>query len=141
MIVGTEWLIDASGCEAATLRDTRALSRVFDRIVAELNLQTLGEATWHQFPPPGGITGFLMLTESHLACHTYPEFRAVTINLYCCRERPEWPWAERLREMLGADRVNVSTRQRTIPDEQDSEDHLRIPQHIAKGSLDEHARG
>jgi S-adenosylmethionine decarboxylase len=48
-----------------------------------------------------------MLTESHLACHTYPEFGVATFNLYCCRERPAWPWDERLREMLGAHDVCV----------------------------------
>ena len=30
-----------------------------------------------------------------------------TFNLYCCRERGEWPWAERLGEMLGAAEVSV----------------------------------
>ena len=31
----------------------------------------------------------------------------ITINLYCCRPRPEWPWRERLRELLGATHVEV----------------------------------
>ena len=54
-----------------------------------------------------------MLTESHLACHTYPEFGVATFNLYCCRERATWPWEERLREMLGANGVRVRCLART----------------------------
>jgi S-adenosylmethionine decarboxylase len=112
MVIGTEWLIDASGCRIETLCDPTALKAIFDRVVADLNLQIVGETRWHQFPPPGGITGMALLSESHLACHTYPEHSAATFNLYCCRPRPEWPWAKLLCELLGAQSVNVRTVER-----------------------------
>jgi len=48
-----------------------------------------------------------MLTESHLACHTYPEYKTATFNLYCCRTRPEWDWEANLKEMLGAKKVLI----------------------------------
>ena len=107
LTVGTEWLIEASGCDAEALRDVARLRAVFARAIRELDLRVLGEQHWHKFPGEGGATGLAMLTESHLACHTYPEFRVATFNLYCCRERPVWPWAERLGEMLGATSVSV----------------------------------
>ncbi|MDT5272183.1 MAG: S-adenosylmethionine decarboxylase [Acidobacteriota bacterium] len=107
LTVGTEWLIEASGCDAEALRDVERLRGVFARAISELGLSVVGEHLWHKFPGEGGATGLAMLTESHLACHTYPEFRVATFNLYCCRERPEWPWAERLREMIGATEVSV----------------------------------
>ena len=107
LTVGTEWLIEASGCDAEALRDVGRLREVFARAIHELDLRVVGEQLWHKFPGHGGATGLAMLTESHLACHTYPEFGVATFNLYCCRERPEWPWAERLGEMLGAAEVRV----------------------------------
>ncbi len=107
LTVGTEWLVEASGCDAAALGDVGRLSEVFARAVAELGLQVVGLPVWHKFPGPGGVTGLALLTESHLACHTYPEFGVATFNLYCCRERPEWDWDARLRELLGAARVSV----------------------------------
>ena len=105
--VGTEWLIEASGCDAERLRDAGALREVFARAIGELGLRVVGDQLWHKFPGEGGVTGLAMLTESHLACHTYPEFGVATFNLYCCRERPAWAWEERLREMLGARSVSV----------------------------------
>ncbi len=105
--VGTEWLIEASGCDAERLRDAGRLREVFARAIGELGLRVVGEQLWHKFPGHGGATGLAMLTESHLACHTYPEFGVATFNLYCCRERPEWAWEERLRDMLGARAVSV----------------------------------
>jgi S-adenosylmethionine decarboxylase len=107
-MVGTEWIIDAFGCDAECLRQPEKLHRVFDRLIAELGLKTLGEGSWHQFPEERGVTGLVMLTESHLACHTYPEHRTATFNLYCCRERPEWDWQENLRELIGAENVRVT---------------------------------
>ena len=106
MIVGTEWLIEAVGCDAARLRDASVLRGVMDEIIAELSLTTLG-SVWHTFEGEGGVTGLIALTESHLACHTYPEFGTATFNLYCCRRRPEWDWQLKLSRALGAAEVRV----------------------------------
>ena len=107
MNVGTEWLVDAEGCSAEALRDIESLRRVCDTVIRDLALQVAGEPQWHQFAQPGGVTGLYLLTESHLACHTYPETGIATFNLYCCKTRPEWRWEERLTELLGAARVRV----------------------------------
>jgi len=107
MIVGTEWLIEAEGCNAEKLRNVEKLRGVFALIIADLGLKTISEGIWHQFAGEKGITGLVALTESHLACHTYPEYKTATFNLYCCRTRPAWNWEENLREMLGAENVNV----------------------------------
>jgi S-adenosylmethionine decarboxylase len=109
MQVGTEWLIDATGCRPEVLRDLAAVRRLCEQILAGLGLRVVGEGAWHQFPSPGGVTGLYLLTESHLACHTYPEFGVATFNLYCCRARPAWPWQGRLREALGATQVTLRT--------------------------------
>jgi S-adenosylmethionine decarboxylase proenzyme len=105
--VGTEWIIDAFGCDAESLRQAGKLQEVFQRLISDLGLKTLGEGNWHQFPEERGVTGLVMLTESHLACHTYPEHRTATFNLYCCRERPEWDWQENLKELIGAQQVEI----------------------------------
>ena len=49
---------------------------------------TLVDDTWVKFPPyegqPGGVTGTVLLAESHLAIHTWPETGSVTIDVYVC---------------------------------------------------------
>ena len=107
MIVGTEWLIEAFDCDAESLRELAVLQDVFARIIDDLGLKTVGAPAWHKFGGEGGVTGLVMLTESHLACHTYPEHRTATFNLYCCRTRPEWNWEANLKALLGAETVNV----------------------------------
>lgn len=114
MNIGSEWLVEAAGCREEDLRSVASMRRVFDRLIDELQLHPVEPPTFHVFPEPGGITGFVMLTESHLSCHTYPEHGLVAINLYCCRPRPDWPWRERLAELLGASRVRVRSVDRAV---------------------------
>ncbi len=107
MIVGTEWLIEAAGCEAEKLREVKSLRAVFAMLIADLDLKIIGEEIWHKFDGAGGVTGLVMLTESHIACHTYPEHNIATFNLYCCRMRPIWSWEENLSNLLGAKQVRA----------------------------------
>jgi S-adenosylmethionine decarboxylase len=116
MIVGTEWIIDAEGCDAGLLRDVELLREILERVIAELDLKVVGEMMWHRFPFPHGVTGVAMLSESHLACHTYPEYEIATFNLYCCRERPRWNWEEVLSETLKAKNVSVRMIERAVVD-------------------------
>jgi S-adenosylmethionine decarboxylase len=109
--LGTEWIVDAHVCDPSSLRSCAALGRLFACIVDELELHATGEPVWHVFPGQGGITGVLLLSESHLACHTFPERGFAAFDLYCCRPSQEWPWAERLAEALGAAQVRV----RSVP--------------------------
>ena len=106
-VAGCEWIIDAGGCTAELLRSLETLQGVCERVVRELELQVVGSPLWRQFPEPGGVTGLCLLTESHLACHTWPEHGVATFNLFCCHRRREWAWESRLREMLLAETVTV----------------------------------
>jgi S-adenosylmethionine decarboxylase len=106
MIVGTEWLIEASGCDVIKLRDETAVRNVISAVISQLGLKAVG-SVWHKFEGEGGLTGLIALTESHLACHTYPEHGIATFNLYCCRTRPEWDWPTNLQLLLGATIVYV----------------------------------
>jgi S-adenosylmethionine decarboxylase len=107
MNVGTEWIVDAQGCSAELLRDVETIRRVCEQIIRDLELRVVGDGVWHKFPHPGGVTGMFLLTESHLACHTYPEVGVATFNLYCCRSRPRWLWEKRLSDALCASNVTV----------------------------------
>ncbi len=107
MIVGTEWMIEATGCDPAALRDERVLRSVMSGVIDDLGLKAIGDV-WHKFDGEGGVTGLIALTESHLACHTYPEHQTATFNLYCCKARPEWDWDAKLRISLRATSVLVT---------------------------------
>jgi S-adenosylmethionine decarboxylase len=107
LVRGDEWIVEAFGCSAERLTDRDAIAALLDRMVHELALRPVGAGQWHVFPPPAGITGMLLLAESHLTVHTFPEHRSLCLNLFCCTPRAEWPFAERLAELVGAEQVHV----------------------------------
>lgn len=45
---------------------------------------TVLHAHFHVFTPEGGITGVLLLAESHITIHTWPEHRFAAIDLFMC---------------------------------------------------------
>ena len=112
MTTGTEWIVDAHGCTADALRSVSILEALFGRIIDELQLRAVTPPVWYRFPGEGGITGFALLSESHLSVHTFPESGFAAINLYCCRQRPAWPWETGLADALGAQHVRVRCEKR-----------------------------
>ena len=104
---GIEWIVEAHGCAPETLSDLRELRTLFERLIRDLKLQPVGQTCWHQFPGSGGITGLCLLAESHLACHTFPEYRSLCLNLFCCVPRSEWDFGGNLSQMFAAKRVTV----------------------------------
>jgi S-adenosylmethionine decarboxylase len=106
-VTGTEWLVEAGGCDPARLCDQRSLTALFDEIVRDLKLIVVGTPSWHVFPGPGGITGVYLLAESHLTVHTFPEHGTLCLNLFCCRPRPEWDFRGGLNRHVGATDVTV----------------------------------
>ena len=52
-------------------------------LVRASGLTVAGEL-FHQFPGEGGVTGVVVLAESHLSVHTWPERGYVTIDVYVC---------------------------------------------------------
>jgi S-adenosylmethionine decarboxylase len=104
---GIEWLVDVKGCSPELLRDRARVEGCLAAIVADLELKPLTPVFLHVFPGAGGVTGFVALRESHLACHTFPETGYAAFSLYCCSPRPEWPWRARLADWFGAREVAV----------------------------------
>jgi spermidine synthase len=75
------------GCSAAFLTDLNTLAALCRDATVQAQLTVVDEK-FHVFPDvggePGGITGALLLAESHLAVHTWPERRGVTLDVYVC---------------------------------------------------------
>ena len=114
---GTEWVVDASGCSISSLRDSDLIQRICRQVVADIGVKVVGEPQCHRFDGPGGVTALYMLSESHLACHTYPEYGLATFNLYCCRERAAWDWQGMLSKLLAAKLVQVRQLSRGLSQE------------------------
>lgn len=74
-------------CDPAVLLDRNVLESRCVEFCQEAGLTPLG-AYFYQFTydngDPAGVTGTVVLAESHVAIHTWPETRAVTLDIYVC---------------------------------------------------------
>ena len=74
-------------CDALWLTDVDKLGAFCVAAVEAAGLQAVGKL-FHAFAPtplgPSGVTATVLLAESHLCVHTWPELRAVTLDVYVC---------------------------------------------------------
>ncbi|MCJ0765751.1 adenosylmethionine decarboxylase [Variovorax terrae] len=74
-------------CDAVWLTDAGRLGGWCVAAVSDAGLQPVNQL-FHTFPAtprgPGGVTATVLLAESHLCVHTWPEERAVTLDVYVC---------------------------------------------------------
>jgi S-adenosylmethionine decarboxylase len=74
-------------CDAAWLTDAARLGPWCLQAVQAIGLEPVDQL-FHTFPAtpegPGGVTATVLLAESHVCLHTWPEKRAVTLDVYVC---------------------------------------------------------
>jgi len=74
-------------CELRWLVDADAVGAACVEAVEAAGLLAVG-TLFHAFPAtplgPGGVTATVLLAESHLCIHTWPEQRGVTLDVYVC---------------------------------------------------------
>jgi S-adenosylmethionine decarboxylase len=79
--------LHACRCESRWLVDAQALGAACIDAAISAGLQVVGRL-FHTFPAtahgPGGVTATLLLAESHLCVHTWPEQGGVTLDVYVC---------------------------------------------------------
>lgn len=84
--VGIGWhlLADLFGVNAVPLADAELLRGLLIEAVAASALRAVAEPVVVAFQPGGGVTGFVVLAESHIAFHSYPERGYLAVDVFTC---------------------------------------------------------
>jgi S-adenosylmethionine decarboxylase proenzyme len=102
---GRHFLIELFGCDAELLDDAQALRGLLCSAAEAAGARVVAEV-FHPFAPHG-VTGVVVIEESHLSIHTWPETGYAALDFYTCGEaRPERA-IELLTGKLRASRVEV----------------------------------
>ncbi|MGO9614211.1 MAG: adenosylmethionine decarboxylase [Dissulfurispiraceae bacterium] len=87
--LGTHLLVELKDCNAEILKD---LSKVKDALVsaAKEAKATIIDVSFHEFNP-FGISGMVVIAESHLSIHTWPEYGFAALDIFTCGDviKPE----------------------------------------------------
>ena len=104
-------LIEFYDCNPARLKRARDLKGSFCEAVLKGG-GTIVKAVFHNFSPYG-VSGVVVITESHVTIHTWPEHGYAAVDIFSCsRKLRHAVIREQLKRVLGARRVAWKTFQR-----------------------------
>lgn len=75
---------------------------------------TILHSHFHHFTPNAGVSGVVVLAESHLSIHTWPERRFASIDAFMCGACDPWKVVPALRTAFRPDRIEVQEHRRGI---------------------------
>jgi S-adenosylmethionine decarboxylase len=87
--LGTHIIVELSDCDAAVLSDVEQVRSVLVQAAKVANAEVL-ETAFHRFTPHG-VSGVVVIAESHLSIHTWPEYGYAALDIYTCGEHTD-PW-------------------------------------------------
>jgi S-adenosylmethionine decarboxylase len=92
-------LVEFWGCKAKTLNDHELIVTSLEK-AARLSNGTVLDVSSHQFTPQG-VTAIVLLSESHISIHTWPELEYAAIDVFTCGKKMDPHKAVKvLEEML-----------------------------------------
>jgi S-adenosylmethionine decarboxylase len=87
---GPHLILEAYGCQKEALADVGLVSRTLDAYPAKLMMTKMMPPyvfAWNDSSPEDwGVSGVVMIAESHISIHTFPEKQFVTLDIFSCRE-------------------------------------------------------
>jgi S-adenosylmethionine decarboxylase proenzyme len=83
---GTQICFDFFGCNGTSLNDSTFIRGLIDKAVKESELTPIARTKLHQFEPQG-ITGYALLSTSHIAIHTWPEYNYASVDVFACDKK------------------------------------------------------
>ena len=87
--LGRHVLLELHDCDRDILKDPVRIEQIMTA-AAEAAKATIVKSVFHQFSP-FGVSGVVVIAESHLAIHTWPEYGYAAVDLFTCGEDVD-PW-------------------------------------------------
>jgi len=80
--MGVHLLVNFRDCPIELLENKDVVEKIALESAREADLDMI-KHEFHQFEP-AGVTGFILIGESHLSIHTWPEYGSAAVDIFCC---------------------------------------------------------
>jgi len=104
---GRHVLADFRGVAPGLLTDAQALERHMTAAARAAGAQVLS-AHFHHFGDGAGVTGVILLSESHISIHSWPEHRFAALDIFMCGAAQPETALDFLRAALAPESVHVT---------------------------------
>jgi len=82
MIVGRHIIAELYGVPKELISNESTVRQIMEEVVKEAELTKVG-SVYKQFNPHG-VTGIILIAESHISIHTWPEYELVNLDIFTC---------------------------------------------------------
>lgn len=108
---GKHLIIDAYGIKYEKLKDRQAIKKLLGGLPKKFKMRPLGKVAVEKVKsdeyPDWGVSGFIMLYESHISLHTWPEEGYVAMDLYSCKDFDHKSILKYVKKFWGAKKVKT----------------------------------
>ena len=105
--LGRHILAEIYGCNFDILNDIKKIEEIMVNSALEAGAE-VREFVFHKFSPQG-VSGVVVISESHLAIHTWPELGYAAVDVFTCGDKVNpWDACKYLTEKLNAKRIEAS---------------------------------
>ncbi|MBI2486657.1 MAG: S-adenosylmethionine decarboxylase proenzyme [Deltaproteobacteria bacterium] len=87
--LGRHFLVEYHRCDPKILNDLEKVKKLMLEAASRSGATVL-DASFHYFSPQG-VSGVVVIAESHLAIHTWPEYDYAAVDIFTCGTRVD-PW-------------------------------------------------
>ncbi len=114
--IGYHYIVEASGCDPEILKDSDRIKEIMFN-AAKLGKMDVKTVYFYKFSPTG-VSGILVVSESHLSIHTWPENRYAAIDVFICGKESEPEKAlDFILNSLNSSYAHVTEVERGVKDE------------------------
>lgn len=103
--------IDGYGGDAKKLQDPGLLRRFLDEFPSTLGMTKICEPKIIEYDAPkvedSGVTGFVIIAESHISVHTFPHRQLVNIDIFSCKSFDAQQALEAVKRLFGLQEVET----------------------------------
>lgn len=80
--IGHHYIVEASGCDPKVISSVEKVQQILVK-AAEISGATVWSVSFSKFPP-SGVSGVVVISESHISTHTWPEYAYGALDFYTC---------------------------------------------------------
>ncbi|NLW06936.1 MAG: S-adenosylmethionine decarboxylase proenzyme [Clostridia bacterium] len=111
--LGRHVLAEVYGCCFEILNDIKKVEEIMVNAALEAGAE-IREVCFHKFSPQG-VSGVVVISESHLAIHTWPEYGYAAVDVFTCGDTVNpWDACRYLTEKFKASDVRATEIERGI---------------------------
>lgn len=114
--LGRHILAEIYGCDSNILNDKEAIEKIMVESALKSGAE-IREVAFHKFNPQG-VSGVVIISESHLTIHTWPELGYAAVDVFTCGDKINpWDACNYMTELLHAKNMNASEVKRGLFDQ------------------------